>query len=34
MVDHAIPRIEEGEKIKERSRTKSRKGSRTKIEVE
>ncbi len=34
MVDHAIQRIEESEKIKERGRTRSRKGSRTKIKVE
>lgn len=33
MVDHAIQRIEEGEKSKGRSTTRSRKGSRTKIEV-
>ncbi len=33
-VDHAIQRIEESEKLKERSRAKSRRESRTKIEVE
>jgi len=34
VVDHAIQRIDESEKSEGRSRTKGRRGSRTKIEVE
>jgi len=34
VVDNAIQRIDEGEKSEGRSRTKGRRGSRTKIEVE